>query len=270
MRMSDMVKEAYMKVSDRMLFIWCLLGGLIFLLAPQALTSKFQLAFARLFGWPLKVGRDISLSASPCQAEDVVSRKKYIKLRNHLANTTQWLHQERRKVQKLAGLRERPVWEGANLVLADVITTFDRAQGSLVINRGKDDGIVKRQFVLSDASIIGTIANVHSRTAEVRLVTDPTSRIPIKIGQLDAGMILQGCGNCAGVRWLSKNYPVCVGDIVYVAKKPGFLDTPTIAGTIEQCKTDDENPLLWDITVKPACDITSVTQVAVIVMNPKE
>jgi len=42
-----------------------------------------------------------------------------------------------------------------------------------------------------------------------------------------------------------------------------------IAGTVAQCKSNDENPLLWDITVKPACDIESLRDVTIIVMNPR-
>ena len=42
-----------------------------------------------------------------------------------------------------------------------------------------------------------------------------------------------------------------------------------IVGTVARCKSNSENPLLWDITVKPACDIETVTEVAVIVVNPQ-
>ena len=54
-------------------------------------------------------------------------------------------------------------------------------------------------------------------------------------------------------------------------------DRNTYAGRIIEngnygwwCKSNDENPLLWDITVKPACDIKTLTDVAVIVMNPRQ
>jgi len=60
-----------------------------------------------------------------------------------------------------------------------------------------------------------------------------------------------------------------IGDIVYAQKRSGFLGTPVIVGTVAQCKSNDENPLLWDITVKPACDIESLRDVAIIVMNPR-
>jgi hypothetical protein len=43
-----------------------------------------------------------------------------------------------------------------------------------------------------------------------------------------------------------------------------------IIGKVAECKRDDENPSLWDITVEPACDIERLNDVAVIVMNQQE
>ena len=34
-------------------------------------------------------------------------------------------------------------------------------------------------------------------------------------------------------------------------------------------RRDNKNPSLWDITVKPGCDITKLSNVAVIIMNPQ-
>jgi len=34
------------------------------------------------------------------------------------------------------------------------------------------------------------------------------------------------------------------------------------------CERNKESPLLWDITVEPVCDIETLSDVAVIVMNP--
>ena len=259
------------KVSNRVLFTWFILAGFIFLFAPQKLTNKFQFAFARIFRWPLSTGRSISLSAHTQQSlTDVVSRSKYNKLRNHLANVTQWLHQERQKVEKLSGLRDRPVWKGVNFVSADIITLSDRSN-KLIINRGENDGLSKGQFVLGDNSIIGIISDVNPRTAQVKLVTDTASKIAIRIADLNVGAIMQGNGNnSAKVQLLSRKHKIKIGDIVCARKKPGFLDTPMIVGTVAQCKEDDENPLLWDITVKSACDIEKLNSVAVVIMNPQE
>ncbi len=265
------------RVPERVLFISFLLTGLIFLFAPQKLTNKFQFAFVRVFGLPLSIGRDISLSAYGFMAsaegspDDVVSRKRYDKLHNRLANVTEWLKQERQKVETLSGLRNRPAWKGVNFVLADIITSsIDGLHSELIINRGKEDGLTVDQFVLANESIIGTICKVDTRTARIRLITDPASQIAVKIEGLNKDRILQGTGdNSAKVKLLPTKYRVEVDEVVYAQKKPGFLSTPVIVGTVAQCESNKDNPLLWDITVKPACDIANLTEVAVIVMNPR-
>jgi rod shape-determining protein MreC len=243
-----------------------MLGGLIFLFAPQSLTSGLQFAFAHIFRWPLGVGRSITLSArTQPQFMEVVSRRKYDQLQNHLANITEELNYERQKVEELSKIRNRHPLEGAGLVLAEVITASSEG---FIINRGQDDGVQKGQFVIGDNSVIGTISEVSQRTARVELITEAASNMAVQIGDLKT--VIEGDGKIgAKVRLLSTKHKVKAGDNVYACKKPGFLDSPMIIGTVSQCTKSDENPLLLDITVKPACDIQKLTEVAVIIMNPK-
>jgi cell shape-determining protein MreC len=272
-----------------MLFAWFMLAGLILFFAPENWTNKFQLAFAYVFRRPLSIGRDFSLSPlTQLPSSDVVSRNRYSKLQNHLANMMEWLNQERQKVEKLSGLRDRSVWEGVNLVLADVITaSVGGSHSRLIINRGVNDGLAKGQFVVGDFSIIGTISDVDSRTAQVKSITDPTSKIAVNIAKdfpspthrkrrsrsnvQETPMIMQGNGNnSAKVKLLPTKHKIEMGNVVYAQKKPGFLDAPMIVGKVARCRRDGENPLLWDITVKPACDIEKLNEVTIIIMNPQE
>ncbi len=250
-----------------------MLAGFIFLLTPQSLTNKFQFAFARIFRLPLSISRNISLAARTQESfTDVVSRSEYNRLQNHLANITEQLEQEHQNVEKLSGFRNRLPLEGAKLVLADVITaTISSSHNELIINRGQDDGLDEGQFVLGDNSIIGTISNVSTRTSQVKLITDVSSKIAVRIGVLDKYRLMEGCGNNgARIRLLPIQYKIKTGSNVYADKKPGLLGTAIIAGTVVQCKRDDENPSLWDVTVKPVCEIEMLDNVAVIIMNPKE
>jgi rod shape-determining protein MreC len=249
-----------------------MLAGLIFLFAPQNLTTKFQLAFAYVFRWPLSIGRGFRLSAYTRQPlTDAVTRREYNQLQNYLLNVTEELNQERQKVKKLSGLRKdrRPL-EGAKLVFADVISgSIDDLHGEFIINRGDSDGLNKGQFVLGDNSIIGTVSDVSARTARVKLITDPASKIAVRIAELDVSRMMQGAGgNLAGVQ-LIRHKPK-TGDFVYADKKPGFLDVPMVAGKVAGCKRNDENPLLWDITVSPACELNRLSDVAVVIMNPQQ
>jgi len=266
-----MAKKKF-KVSDRMLFIWLVLVGFIFLLTPQKITGKLQLAFIQIFRHSLAIGRSSLLSASANQssASDSVSLEKYNKLRNHLFNTKKSLNQERQKLEKISQLKDRFVWKGVNFVLANIVTELvDVSHSELVIDRGESDALAVGQFVLADFSVIGTISEVDSRIAKVRLITDSASKIPVEINELNTGCIMQGNGfYSAKIQMLGVKHNISVGDIVYARKTPGFLDSAVIVGTVKNCKINEENPLFWDITVKPACDVEQLDNVSVIVMNP--
>lgn len=261
------------KVSRRMLFTWLILAGLIFFFAPQKLTDKFQLAFARIFHWPLSIGRSISLSVSTQQSPADTLSPREIQYQNHIANLIAQRDEARRKVEKLSGLRNRFALEGAKLVPADVMRAITNGRNELIINRGENDELALGQFVLAYNSIIGTVSSVDSRAARVKLITDPTSQIPvsIKTAQSDINRVMQGiANNSAKVSMIDMKHKIKIGSFVYARKKPGFLGTPIIIGKVTRCERDNENPSLWDITVEPACNIERLNDVAVIVMNPQE
>ncbi len=245
-----------------------MLGGFIILFVPKNVTNKFQFAFSRTFGWPLGIGRSITLAADMQSSADVVSRREYNQLQNHLANIIEQRNRTQKEVEKLSALRVNPAWERMKFVLANVITDSEGPQNELIINRGAEDGIANNQFVLGDNSIIGTISGVSANRAKVKLFTDPTSKIPVKIEQSDVMRIMQGTGeNSAKIQLLQINQKVQKGNIVLADKQPGFLDIPMIIGKVAECKRDDKAPSLWDITVEPVCDVQKLDYVAVIVMN---
>jgi len=272
------------RVPRRILFTWFLLTGFIFLFAPERWTNKFKFAFARIFCVPLNIGRSLPLAAPQQASAEFVRLSRYEKLQNHLANTVEWLRQERQKVERLSGLRDRPAWQGARFVLADVITaSVGGSQARLIINRGAKDGLAKGQFVCGNCSVIGNITDVGSRTAEVRLITDPASKVAVKIAEgsssanpdeekshSDLAVIMCGAGDgSARIKLIPAEHKIDTGNLIYAQKKPGLLDTAMIVGTVAQCKRDDGSPLLWDVTVKPACDLSKLREVTVIIMNPQ-
>ena len=254
-----------------MLFTWFMLTGLILLFAPQEFTGKFQLAFVHVFRWPLSVGGNVALTASTQQpsAEDASARVE-TQYRNYVANLEQTLDQQRQKFEKLYGLHNTYVWQGVDFALADVVTrTVNESGNELTIDCRKPDGLAKGQYVLGDESVIGTIADVFPQIgkAEVKLITDSTSEIPVKIGSMRS--IMTGAGNnSARVEMLKSQ--VKVGENVFALGQRGFLDAPIIVGKVSRCERNTRNASLWDVTVVPACDIQKIESVAVIIMNPQK
>ncbi|MHC4706691.1 MAG: rod shape-determining protein MreC [Planctomycetota bacterium] len=260
-----------LRVSRRMLFTWCMLAGLILLFAPQKLTGKFQFAFARIFRWPLRIGRSIRLSVhrQPAPA-DYVSWRKYYQLQNHYDNLTRLLDMEHRQLEEISRMRLRLPLQGAKLVPAAVIRdSFSEQKCRLIINRGKSDGLAVGQFVLGDNSVIGTVCEVANREAHVKLFTDPTSRIEVCIDGLKIDRVMQGCGGkLAKIPLVSRDHKIKRRANIFARRKPGLLDAPMIMARVARHKRDDDNPSLWEITVEPACDLERLEQVAVIIMNP--
>lgn len=260
-----------------MLFTWCMLGGLICLFSPPRLTGRLQLVYARLFSWPLATGRGLTLAARPMPQPDGVSATEYDKLvtanrrlKNHIANLDSQLAEAHQEIDQLARLRTVPQWNRMGFLPADVITATGQAQNELFVNRGQDDGLAAEQFVLADNSIIGTISDVSAQRAKIRLVTDPTSKIPVLIGQGKVSGVMEGRGsNRAKIRLVSADYAVRKGDLVHARKTAGLLDVPIVTAEVIQCKRDAENPLLWDITVQPVCDVANVAEVFIVVAGPQ-
>lgn len=265
------------KISRRMLFTWFMMTGCIFLFAPQSFTSKFQLAFVHIFRWPLSIGGNLALTAQTQQPLTVTSNHNETQYLNFIANLKETLEQERKNSEKLSKLYNKynsHVWEGTDFALADVITkTLDMSGNELTIACRKPAGLVEGQFVLGDECVIGTISEVFPQIskATVKLVTDSDSKIMVKVGGLKS--IIQGrmtgSGNNSAKIEMVKN-KVEVGEEVFALKKPGFLDAPVKVGQVTECKRNQQYPLLWDLTVVPACDIEQLEDVAIIIMNPQK
>jgi len=255
-----------------MLFTWLMLAGFILLFSPKSLTNQFSFTFFRIFQWPLSIGRNFALSAPAQEPIGNAPDRELTQYKNHIAFLKQTIKQQNQNFQKLFGLYNDPVWANVDFALAGVITaTISGSRNELHIDCRKTTGLAKGLFVLADNSIVGTISDVSSHTAIVKLFTDTTSKIAVQIGDLEVPLMMHGTGNnTARIMLLPRKYPVKKGDQVFVRRQPGFLDAPMIIGQVVQCKRDNKEPLLWNITVKPACDMEQLKDVAVIIMNPRK
>lgn len=260
------------KISRPMLFTWFMLTGLILLFAPQNLTNDFQFAFARIFRWPLTVGKNISLYARTRQPAQNATFDGKAQFENHIVNLQEQLRRQQEEIIELSRLRGRShALENAGFIMADVIrSSINGKRSELTINRGQNDGLAKGYYVLGDNSIIGKISEVSKGEARLKLFTDPASKIAVRIGNLNIDRLMEGSGKDeAKIQHLPTKHKIRVGDKVLTKKNPGFLDASMIIGVVARCERDDRNPLIWDITVKPVCDIERLSSITVIIMNPQ-
>jgi cell shape-determining protein MreC len=259
-----------------MLFVWGMLVGLIFLfLVPRDAAGRLQNTYARVFRWPLAAGSGLTRIAKTTAQEQTVSPREYNELfqayqqfRNASANLQKQLQDAQSQIVMLTKLRARPGLEHMQPVPAKVIT---QGKDELTIDRGQDSGVAVGQCVMSltdtrldDQCVVGIVSRVYSDGAKVKLITDRKCAIPATIGKLDLKMVMEGRGDgTAQIPLLLCKYPVQTGDIVYAQKQPGFLDAPIIAAEVAECRKDPDKPLVWDIRVRPVCDLTTLSDVVV-------
>jgi rod shape-determining protein MreC len=236
------------------------LCGFIILFAPENFTNTFQFTFAELFGLPLRIGRSTQLSYTGSRTENSYE--------NYIANLERYLSYYRKQVEKISKMRQRFPLKNFGLLPAAVTTVPEGPASGFYINCGSNDGVLAGQFVLADNGIIGTVHNVSSHTAMVRLITDPQSKIAVQIEDLPELRMITGNGSDKGlIEMVPVKYVIKPKDKVFVSRKVKFLDDPIICGIVTTVTRNKKSPLIWDITVEPVCKIDQLESVHVLVFE---
>lgn len=148
------------------------------------------------------------------------------------------------------------------------------------IDRGSHDGIMPRAIVISQQlSLLGRVDSVGSRTATVRLITDPARPMwvtanlmrpngamgytPIATGQV------HGTGNgllrCETID-ASQGIPPAKGDIVQLDDNDWAIVRGMKLGIVESVSHLESHALRWDVLIRPA--VTPNQDTTVFVINP--
>ncbi len=256
------------------MFITLLIAGFLLLWLPQSFTCHLNFLFVRIFDPLLRLGRQVEMEtvrSRPARQDSIqqAEHNKLWKAYQNLHAQYRALHQEYESLARFRKELPRP-WPG--LVLARITSTTRGPRHELIINKGSDHGIQPGQMVITEAndSIIGTVREVSSQLSRVRLLTDQSQNMEVRIRrpgrdtEYPGRLVGDGKSACR-IPLLSRDYDLREGDVVYAAPRPGLLEIPLVVGEVTRVRHDDEHPLLWDITVKPIDDPYTQTVVAVIV-----
>ena len=265
-----LMAQAKFKPSKLTLFISLFLSGFIFLLIPQNITSKVNFAFVDIFGFFLNIGTSAAYYQSPeNNSPFFVPRHEHNKLRVAYRNLQAEFYEQKKQIEELGRVRMTEPDPATGLVLAKIV---NRRKNEFIINRGSADGLKKGQYVLGDNAVIGCIEQVSVDISSVKLISSPACKLHVRISAPDINAYFNGTiqgddKDAAKIMNVPKKYKIKAGHLVYAAPKAGFLQSPRIIGEISQCVIDRSNPVVWDISVKPAYEFENITNVAVIVMN---
>ena len=260
-------------LSNGSLFFTWLIAGILFLILPQTLTSRINFLFHKTFSPLLQLGRQAQLNTFSTDPghQEVVSKTEYDTLRKTYSNLHAQLMQLHQDYETLSQIRSGLPQPFSRLILARVANRVGGFSHEIIINKGKDAGVKPGQYVLSAGhdSIVGVVSDTAESLARVRLLTDSSQSIEIRIRRegtdMDIDWLMTGDGKdgCRISRIPKKNN-IRVGDTVFAAARPGLLNVPIIIGDVVDVRPDEQHPLLWDIRVEPVENMNQLDDIAVI------
>ena len=210
-------------------------------------------------------------------SEEFVSRNDYARLWKSYKNLHAQLLSLHEEYERLANIRSGlPQLSAEGLVMAKITGTVSNYNHELIINKGSEALVRRGQFVLSEQkdALVGVVSEVSETAAKIRLITDTMQTLEIHIRRdgtdkdIRAMMIGNGTNTC-GISMIDRQRDIREGDTVYAAAVPDKLNVPLVVGEITSVHPDDQHPLLWKITVRPAEDMSRLNNVAIIVADEK-
>lgn len=136
---------------------------------------------------------------------------------------------------------------------------------SMLINKGYDDGVRVGMPVEAARGLVGQVYRVTNNAAQVALLTETASAIPVRFGSTRATGMLRGAGRGAlpTIDWIDLQYDVQVGELVTTSGLGGKFPENLVIGRVVDVERN-EAELFQQAVVQPAVDFPSVEIVFVI------
>lgn len=137
---------------------------------------------------------------------------------------------------------------------------------SIIIDKGSDDGLRVGMPVESPRGLIGRVFRTTQNSAQVVLITDNASAIPVRLGTSRATGSLRGRGATGDllVEWIDLKFQVELGEVVLSSGLSGDFPEDIVIGRVVQV-IRNEADLFQQAIVQPATDFDTLEIVFVII-----
>ena len=147
-------------------------------------------------------------------------------------------------------------------VLAVGVSEFDHSR---VIDRGRADGITVDMPVVDEGGLVGRVVSVTSEVARVRLITDPSIRIAVRIERTGETGVLTGRGSAPMVlEMFNTDAAVVEGDTLITADGRFPAGIP-VARVLEPARSEVGFSLRT--IAEPTAEVTRIDYVRVLVFT---
>ena len=194
--------------------------------------------------------------------QDAQLRNEVARLREEEASFSEDAAQGRR-LQKLLDFKQQYV---TTTVPAQVIGTSGSDRSRLVlIDKGSSDGLKPEQAVITPDGIVGKLRDVFPHSAQVLLISDPTSGAGVILASTRIRGILRGTNDGeVQINNLTADSRIKPGEQVLTSGGDLVFPRGIPVGTIQSIVPDPQHQPYTAISIKPAANLTELEEVLVI------
>lgn len=134
----------------------------------------------------------------------------------------------------------------------------------VIINRGSDDGLRRGMPVVTQQGLVGRVAAVTAGAARLQLITDPSSKINVRLEPSRAAAVLQGeITGDVSLDMIPQLTAVQTGDLVLTSGLGGNYPPNILVGQVTGVRSLDTD-LFQRASVQPVVDFNQLEIVLVI------
>lgn len=136
---------------------------------------------------------------------------------------------------------------------------------SLIIDKGAEENIVVGMPVESARGLVGQVFRTTADSAQVVLISDNASAIPVRLGNSRATGLMRGgvVGSATTVEWVDLQYQMEVGEVVFTSGLGGKFPQDIPIGRVAEVDRN-EAELFQRAIIQPAVDFDALEIVFVI------
>jgi rod shape-determining protein MreC len=169
---------------------------------------------------------------------------------------------ENRRLRSLIGFKQnvpKPLLP-AQVIGKDLTGWFQ----TLLLDRGKHDGIEEGMAVLSVQGIVGQIMESSGNFSRVLLITDPNSAVAAMVQRSRARGVVEGKGfDTCILKYVHRSEKITQGDPVLSSGLDGVYPKGTMIGTVSRVHRK-ETELFQDVEIDPSVNFNKLEEVIVV------
>lgn len=170
---------------------------------------------------------------------------------------------ENARLERLLAFKQRLVFSsvGAHIIGRDP----SRWNSSLMLDRGREDGLKPGQPVVNELGVVGKITEVSESKSKVILLTDPQFSAAIMIQRSRESGVISGTltGLCR-LKFIKESADIRVGDKVITSKLSLEFPESLVVGEVVEV-IDEEQSNRKEYLVQPSVALSQLEEVLVII-----